>query len=72
MMFFGMFGIPLGPPKPSQITVIVGKPIEIPKNANPSQDEIEKYHEIFLKATEKLYEDNKVANGSADISLRII
>jgi len=72
MLFYGLLGTPLGPPKPAPITVYVGKPIEVPKVDNPSAEEIENYHFAFIAAVEKIYNDNKSDNGCADIPLRII
>jgi hypothetical protein len=52
---------------------VVGKPIPIPngKIENPTDEEISAYHQKFLEAFEKLYNDHKVANGMKDIPLRI-
>jgi len=72
MIFFGLYGIPLGPPKPVPLTVVVGKPIEVPKTDNPSNEEIEKYHFLLIKAVEKLYDDNKALYGCENIPLRIL
>lgn len=41
------------------LTTIVGKPIPLPKIENPSQDEIDKYHEIFKQELIDLFERNK-------------
>ena len=72
MFFVGMFGLPLGPPKPAPLVVIIGKPIVLPKIDNPSNEVIEKYHSQFIEAYEKLYNDHKDDYGCKDISLNII
>ena len=72
MMFFGVFCLPFGPPKPGPITAYIGKPIIVPKILEPTDEEIDKYHLEFIAGTEKLYHDNKAAHGYADIPLCII
>jgi Diacylglycerol acyltransferase len=67
----GMFGIPLGPPKAVPLTVVVGKMIPIPKIEKPTKEDIAKYHELFIAAVEKLYEDNKSEYGLKDVPLKI-
>ena len=69
MIFFGAFRLPLGAPKPTPLTVIVGKPIKIPKNENPTDEDIDEYHSKFVTAVEKLYNDYKADYGMGDIPL---
>jgi len=72
MMFFGLFGIPLGIPKPVPLTVLLGKPIEIPKIDNPSKADIDKYHTRLIASVETLYNENRAEYGYADVPLRIL
>lgn len=37
----------------------VGKPIDIPKIAQPSKDVVDKYHQIFVDELIKLFEEHK-------------
>lgn len=71
LLFFGFAGIPLGPPKPVALTVVIGKPIKIPKIEKPTKEDIAKYHELFVASVEKLYNDNRAAYGLSNIALRI-
>lgn len=72
VFFFGYFGLPFGPPKPTPLTVVVGKPIEIPLIENPTKENLEVYHGKLLSAIENIFEENKAAHGMADCTLRII
>lgn len=71
MIFFGLFGIPLGVPKPVPLTVIMGKPIRLPQEKDPSKETVEKYHLELIAATEKIYNDNKNDYGVSDVPLVI-
>ncbi|KAL1122311.1 hypothetical protein AAG570_003716 [Ranatra chinensis] len=46
-------------PMRAPVTTVVGKPIAVPKIANPSQEEVEKYHHRFTEDLVKLFEENK-------------
>ncbi|XP_033329797.2 2-acylglycerol O-acyltransferase 2-A [Megalopta genalis] len=41
------------------ITVVVGSPIELPKIPEPTTEQIDEYHEIFIKRLVELFESNK-------------
>ncbi|XP_050440928.1 diacylglycerol O-acyltransferase 2-like [Adelges cooleyi] len=55
-MFQYSFGIT---PRRHPITTVVGKPIDVPKIQNPTTDDIEKYHKIFVDDLVKLFEEHK-------------
>lgn len=42
-----------------QITTVVGAPLSVMKNPNPSQDEVNELHAKFVVAVTKLFDDNK-------------
>mmetsp|Transcript_6205 Transcript_6205/g.9355 ORF Transcript_6205/g.9355 Transcript_6205/m.9355 type:complete len:325 (-) Transcript_6205:87-1061(-) len=71
MIFFGLGGVPFAQAKPCPLSVVVGKPIMLPHKSTPTTEEIAKYHAIFIDEMVRLYEENKVAHGMADITLRI-
>lgn len=71
IIFFGVGGLPMGPPKSSPITVIVGKPIDVPHTDNPTQEELQKYHQLFIDETVRLYEDHKDKYDMKDVLLVI-
>eukprot|EP00053_Salpingoeca_punica_P010704 m.95964 g.95964 ORF g.95964 m.95964 type:complete len:343 (-) comp15472_c3_seq4:250-1278(-) len=45
-------------PRPTSVTVLVGAPIAVPKIPEPSNEEVEKYLNIYIAALEKLYNEN--------------
>jgi 2-acylglycerol O-acyltransferase 2 len=72
LIFFGLGGVPFAQAKPCPLVVVVGAPIVMPQIDNPSAEVIQMYHQIFVDEMERLYEDNKWANGMGEITLRII
>mmetsp|Transcript_32830 Transcript_32830/g.48150 ORF Transcript_32830/g.48150 Transcript_32830/m.48150 type:complete len:415 (+) Transcript_32830:172-1416(+) len=78
IFFWGRFGIPFGIPRPNKITVAIGKPIHVPKydntksNAATMEELVEKYHEVFLKEMESLFERHKESVGWSHKKLKII
>ena len=71
MIFFGVWNIPFSPAKPVDYTNIIGSPLILPKIENPSIEEIQKYHQIFIREITKLYEENKAFHGMENVTLRI-
>lgn len=70
---WGRFNIPLAIPKPKKIHVVIGSPIDIPfEGTNVTQDNIDKWHDIFLKELEALFERHKYAEGYGDRKLNIV
>lgn len=37
----------------------MGKPIDVPKIAVPSKEDVDKYHQIFVEELTKLFEEHK-------------
>lgn len=72
MMFFGMWGAPLGPAKPCQYVTVVGKPIPVSKNTDPTEEDLRRVQKVYLEAMTKLYEEHKADHGMGNITLRII
>jgi hypothetical protein len=69
MWFWGRFGTPV--PFPTPMYYVVGKPIAVTKNANPSREEVAVVHEKFLEALEALFEKYKRELGFEDTILEI-
>jgi 2-acylglycerol O-acyltransferase 2 len=58
-----MFGISLPLvtnilPRRTNITVVVGKPLDFPKIEEPSKEDCDKYLSQYIKAVEDLYKEN--------------
>lgn len=53
-------------PLKTEITTVVGEPIEVVRNPSPSAEEVNELHRKFVEALESLFEDNKckyIKNG---------
>jgi Diacylglycerol acyltransferase len=70
--FFGRFGWFLGPPRRIAVAVCLGEPVICPRMDNPTQDEIEKYHEQLLLAYQELFEKHKAAYGWQHKTLKFV
>lgn len=52
---------------------LVGAPIKINKVENPSEEEIDKFHQLYLEGLEKVFEDHKTKYGvPEDIHLEFV
>ncbi|KAL1768307.1 2-acylglycerol O-acyltransferase 3 [Sigmodon hispidus] len=45
------------------ITTVVGRPIPVPRCLNPTEDQVDHYHQLYMKALEQLFEDHKETCG---------
>ncbi|KAI5128082.1 2-Acylglycerol O-Acyltransferase 3 [Manis pentadactyla] len=45
------------------ITTVVGRPILVPQCLNPTQEEVDHYHMLYMKALEQLFEEHKESYG---------
>ncbi|XP_007483332.1 2-acylglycerol O-acyltransferase 3 isoform X1 [Monodelphis domestica] len=60
-------------PFPVPITTVVGCPIPVPYRPNPSQEEVDWYHKIYMEALEQMFEEHKESCGvSPSTHLRFI
>ncbi|CAG02909.1 unnamed protein product [Tetraodon nigroviridis] len=55
------------------LTIVVGKPIPVPKRATPTEEEVDHYHGLYMEALSELFHEHKHSCGlSQDHELRII
>lgn len=46
-------------PHRREINTVIGHPIEVPKIENPTDADLDKYHALYIKGLQKLFDDNK-------------
>ena len=72
-MYFGLWKAPLGPAKAADLVNVVGPPIEIPPaNENPSDEDINKFHQIYIDETRRIFETYKDSFGMGHVTLKIV
>ncbi|KAM9348031.1 2-acylglycerol O-acyltransferase 3b [Symphorus nematophorus] len=60
-------------PYRNPITTVVGSPISVPKSVNPTEEEVDHYHRLYMEALTKLFHEHKVSCGLPEShKLRII
>ncbi|KAL4428765.1 hypothetical protein ABPG74_001279 [Tetrahymena malaccensis] len=69
VIFWSRFGCI---PEPcSRVNTVVGKAIKMPQIDNPTDQDVDKYHEIYVNALQDLFDRNKALYGQKDEILKI-
>jgi len=58
--FWGLWGTPI--PKPLKIVGVFGRPLGLPHIENPTNEEVDKYHNLYVNEVIRIFETYKVTN----------
>ncbi|KAG1703656.1 2-acylglycerol O-acyltransferase 1 [Nymphon striatum] len=58
-------------PNRNPIVTVVGRPLDVEKIANPTEEEVNKVHERYVKSLNELFEENKKSYGYDNVDLVI-
>jgi len=67
---FGAWWFPLLP-RQCKVHVVVGRPIQLPSIESPSRDDVRKWHEVYMKALQRLFDRHKKQYGFGERQLEI-
>mmetsp|Transcript_38007 Transcript_38007/g.65949 ORF Transcript_38007/g.65949 Transcript_38007/m.65949 type:complete len:328 (+) Transcript_38007:102-1085(+) len=67
---FGAWWCPIMP-KQVRLTTVVGKPLQLPQISSPSQTDVNKWHEEYVKALLEVFEQNKSQCGYPDAEMEL-
>lgn len=70
LIYWGMWGGPL--PLPSPMTLVIGKPLRVEKNENPSEKDLREVKEQFLEEMKKLYYKFQDVHSGEKVDLVIL
>lgn len=73
LLYWGRWNIPYFIPRPKKLTVVIGRAIRLPnEGSHVSRESVDKFHGIFLKELEALFERHKEEEGYGEVKLRIM
>jgi hypothetical protein len=58
-------------PRPAELLTFIGEKIELPKIPDPTKDDVKKYHALYVKGVQNLFDKHKAEAGRKDAVLEI-
>jgi Diacylglycerol acyltransferase len=68
ILAWGQALIPVLPKRNVHLHIVCGAPIQLPKIANPTKADVQKWHETYMSELVKLFEEHKEAAYGSDIA----
>lgn len=72
LAFFGWPLVPFLPRPQSQILTYVGPGIDMPHIPSPTHEDVDQWHQVYVDALRKLFDDNKADAGYPNAQLEIL
>ena len=72
VIFFGLWGTVMGPPKPCKYTNVIGPPILLTKTENPSEQELLAVSNTYINEIKRLFEQYKNEYDMSEFTLRVV
>mmetsp|Transcript_135742 Transcript_135742/g.192026 ORF Transcript_135742/g.192026 Transcript_135742/m.192026 type:complete len:373 (+) Transcript_135742:42-1160(+) len=70
--FFGWSLLPFLPRPQSRLLTYVGKGIDLPQIPEPSNEDVDHWHKVYMEGLQKLFDENKAEAGYPDRQLKIL
>jgi hypothetical protein len=68
----GRWGWFLGPPRRIPLVLCLGEPIDCPRIAEPSNDDVDQYHAQMVAGFQRVFDQHKEAYGWGDKTLKVV
>ena len=71
-LFYGAWWCPLLPRADVAVHTVVGAPLQLPRIAEPTAEQVTAYHALYVEALTRLFDDHKARFGYAHRRLEVI
>ena len=70
VLFMGKYGVL--PFDNHEMTVVIGPPIQSPVVENPTKEDVEKYHNLYVEGLRRVFDENKKEYATEDAKLELM
>mmetsp|Transcript_6448 Transcript_6448/g.15662 ORF Transcript_6448/g.15662 Transcript_6448/m.15662 type:complete len:384 (+) Transcript_6448:88-1239(+) len=71
VLFAGCWWCPMMPFPSAELITYVGEPVQLPHIPEPDAADVDRWHDEYVKALVRLFEENKAAAGKPDAKLEV-